>query len=123
MMPLANIAFPLAIGDDGRTVMNATAKHINDMIEQLIFTNPGERVNRPDFGGGMYQVIFAPNSLELEATIHVTLLASLQQHLGDLIDLESLDIDIQDETFLLSIVYRIIQTNDRHTVRFGPFMP
>jgi len=123
MTPAMNIAFPLAIGEDGRTATALTAQHINDMIEQLIFTNPGERVNRPDFGGGMYQVIFAPNSLELQATIHITLLASLQQYLGDLIDVEALDIQVADETFLLLISYRIIQTDERLRTVLGPFAP
>ena len=54
------------------------------MIEQLVFTNPGERVNRPDFGSGLQQMVFAPNSAELAATLQFTTQALLQQYLGDL---------------------------------------
>jgi uncharacterized protein len=123
MTPGMNVAFPLAIGPGGRAATAPTSRHINDMIEQLIFTNPGERVNRPDFGGGMYQVIFAPNSLELQAAVHLTVLAELQQYLGDLIDIVSLDIEILDETFFLVIAYHIIQTDEHATARFAPFSP
>ncbi len=116
-----NIGFPLAVAANGRTALAATPRHINDMIEELIFTNPGERVNRPDFGGGMYQVIFAPNSVELQATVHFTLLAALQQYLGDLIEVASLDVEVVEENFTLLIAYRVLRTSERQTVRFGPF--
>jgi Bacteriophage baseplate protein W len=118
-----NIGFPLAIAANGRTALAPTPRHINDMIEELIFTNPGERVNRPDFGGGMYQVIFAPNSVELQATVHFSLLAALQQYLGDLIEVVSLDIEIIEETFALLIAYRILRTSEHQMARFGPFGP
>jgi hypothetical protein len=123
MTPGMNIAFPLAIAPDGRAMTCPTPQHVRDMIEQLIFTSPGERVNRPDFGGGMYQVIFAPNSIELQATIHLTLLASLQRYLGDLIDVASLDVQVEDEAFFLVIAYRIIQSDEQASARIGPFLP
>ena len=53
------------------------------MLEQLLFTNPGERVNRPDFGSGLLQLLFAPNSAELAATLQFTTQALIQQYLGD----------------------------------------
>jgi hypothetical protein len=120
MIPGMNIAFPLAVGPGGRTAPTPAARHVNDMIEQLIFTNPGERVNRPNFGGGMYQAVFAPNSLELQATVHLSVLAELQQYLGDLIEIVSLDVEAVDETFTLVIAYRIIQTDEHATARFAP---
>ena len=118
----ADIAFPLATGADGRVARVGTARHINDMIEQLIFTNPGERVNRPEFGGGMFQVIFAPNSVELQATVHFTLLAALQYYLGDLIEIAGLEIEIADEVFTLSLGYVILRTGERVAARFEPVL-
>jgi phage baseplate assembly protein W len=55
-----NIDFPLHFDSRGHTAKADDDNHIRDMIEQLIFTNPGERVNRPDFGSGLLQLIFAP---------------------------------------------------------------
>ena len=62
------------------------------MIEQLLFTTPGERVNRPDFGGGLLQMVFAPNSPELAAALQFTVQAGLQRWLGDLIEVQPLEV-------------------------------
>ena len=64
-----NIDSPFHFDNRGRTATTDDNDHIRDMIEQLIFTNPGERVNHPDFGSGLLQLIFAPNSPELAATL------------------------------------------------------
>ena len=62
------------------------------MIEQLLFTNPGERVNRPDFGSGLLQMVFAPNSPELAAALQFTMQAALQRWLGDVIEVQNLEV-------------------------------
>ena len=59
-----NIDFPFHSDSRGRTATTDDDDHIRDMIEQFLFTNPGERVNRPDFGSGLLQLVFAPNSPE-----------------------------------------------------------
>ena len=81
-----NIAYPFAINGRGRTATAGDADHIRDLIEQLLFTSPGERVNRPDLGSGLMQMVYTPNSPELAATLQFTLQAALQRWLrGDLI--------------------------------------
>ena len=82
-----NIDFPLHLDGGGRTATTDDDDHIRDMIEQVLFTNPGERVNRPDFGSGLLQLVFAPNSTELAAALQFTIQAALQRWLGDLIEL------------------------------------
>ena len=52
----------------------------------------GERVNRPDFGSGLLQLVFAPNSTELAAALQFTTQAALQRYLGDLIDLQQVQV-------------------------------
>ncbi|CAM5293015.1 hypothetical protein SPURM210S_01901 [Streptomyces purpurascens] len=61
-------------------------------IEQLLFTSPGERAMRPDFGCGLLDLVFAPNSPELISTLELSVQAALQRWLGDLIDVQGLDI-------------------------------
>ncbi len=85
-----NINFPFKFDGRGRTAIADESQHIRQMIEQLIFTNPGERVNRPTFGSGVLQLIFAPNSPELAATVQFTMEAALQQWLGDVIEIRNL---------------------------------
>src|SRR5271169_4684193 len=97
-----NIDFPFHFDGRGRTAATDDFDHIRDMIEEFLFTNPGERVNRPDFGSGLLQLVFAPNSPELAATLQFTMQAALQRYLGDLIDLQSLNVSVQDST--LSVV-------------------
>ena len=67
-----NIDFPFHFDGRGRTAATGDDDHVRDMIEQLLFTSPGERVNRPDFGSGLLQLVFAPNSPELAAALQFT---------------------------------------------------
>ena len=75
-----NIDFPFHFDGRGRTAATDDDDHIRDMIEQLLFTSPGERVNRPDFGSGLLQMVFAPNSPELAAALQFTTQAALQRY-------------------------------------------
>src|SRR5260370_12483144 len=85
-----NIDFPFHFDGRGRSASVDDEKHIREMIEQLLFTNPGERVNRPDFGSGLAQLIFGPNSPELATALQFTMQATIQRWLGDLIQRQSL---------------------------------
>ncbi len=113
-----NIAYPFHIDRYGRTASTDDAPHIRDMLEQLIFTNPGERVNRPDFGSGLLQLVFKPNSPELAATIQYTTQAAIQRWLGDLILLQSLTVTSDDGTLTVVINYVIRQTNTPQSQTF-----
>ena len=79
-----NVNFPYKIDGQGRTATTSDDKHIRHLIEQVLFTSPGERVNRPDFGSGLLQLVFAPGSDELVATTQFLVQSTLQQWLGDL---------------------------------------
>src|SRR4051794_35506008 len=100
-----NIDFPFHFDSRGCTAATDDDDHIRDMIEQLIFTNPGERVNRPDFGSGLFQLIFAPNSPELAATIQVTMQAALQRELSDVITLQGLEVTSEDSSLRVIVQY------------------
>ena len=113
-----NIDFPLHFDSRGRTAATDYDEHVRDMIEQLIFTNPGERVNRPDFGSGLLQLIFAPNSPELAATVQFTLQAAIQRWLGDVIELRDLDVQAVDSTLTIDIKYLVRRTNEEQTATF-----
>jgi hypothetical protein len=80
------------------------------MIEQLLFTAPGERVNQPDFGSGLLQMVFAPNSTELAAALQFTTQSAVQRYLGDLIDLRDLQVAVSDATLMVTVRYVIRAT-------------
>jgi phage baseplate assembly protein W len=113
-----NIDFPFHFDGRGRTAATGDDNHIRDMLEQLIFTNPGERVNRPDFGSGLRQLVFAPNSPELAATLQFTLQAAIQRWLGDVIELRALSVDSVDSTLSVDVTYAVRRTNDEQTRHF-----
>jgi phage baseplate assembly protein W len=113
-----NIDFPYHFSGDGRTAVTGEDDHIRDMIEELLFTNHGERVNRPDFGSGLLQMVFAPNSPEVATALQFSLQADLQKWLGDLIELQALEVTSVDSSLLITIQYLVRRTNERQTAQF-----
>jgi phage baseplate assembly protein W len=113
-----DIDFPYHFDNRGRTALTDENDHMRDMIEQLIFTNPGERVNRPDFGSGLLQLVFAPNSPELAATVQFTLQAAIQRWLGDVIDVQDLQVNAVDSALTIDLKYVIRRTNQPQTATF-----
>jgi uncharacterized protein len=113
-----NIAFPFHFNRLGRTANAGENEHIRQMIEQLLFTNPGERVNRPDFGAGLLQLIFSPNSPEVATALQANTQAALQRWLGDLIDVQALEVISEDSTLRILVQYIVRGTNDRQVVQF-----
>lgn len=111
--------FPFRFDARGRTADTSEAEHVRDMIELLLFTRSGERVYRPDFGGGLDQLIFAPNSPELAATLQFTLQAALQRWLGDLIDVQALSVASEEATLRVNLVYRLRSSGELITAQFG----
>jgi phage baseplate assembly protein W len=113
------IDFPYRIDNRGRTAEAAADKHIRDLIEQVLFTTPGERVNRPTFGSGLLQLTFAPNSDELATATQFVTQGALQQWLGDLIEVESVDVVNQDSTLNVSVRYTVRRNAQRHVAEFS----
>ena len=113
-----NIDFPYHFDSRGGTATTDQDDHVRDMIEQLIFTNPGERVNRPDFGSGLQQLVFAPNSPAPAATVQFTLQAALQHWLGDVIDVSDLEVTAVDSTLSIDLAYRVRATGQAENATF-----
>jgi len=115
---MKNIDYPFQFDNLGHTAHSSDEDHIRDMIEQFLFTNTGERVNRPDFGSGLLQLVFAPNSQELATTLQFTIQAGLQQWLTDVIELQSLDVSSEDAILRVQVVYLIRRTSETQTATF-----
>jgi len=113
-----NIDFPFHFDRRGETARTGCADHVRDMIEELLFTDHGERVNRPDFGCGLRQLVFAENSPELAATVEFTARAALMQWLGDVIDIQTLDVTSDDATLTVTLSYALRATGDAQTATF-----
>ena len=113
-----NIDFPLHFDNRGRTAATDDDDHIRDMIEQFLFTNTGERVNRPDFGSGLLQMVFAPNSPEIASALQLTIQAGLQRWLGDVILVQKVEVSSEDSTLRVLVQYVVKGTNQAQTATF-----
>jgi len=105
-----DIAFPFRIDRRGRTAAPTYEEHVRDLIEQLLFTGPGERVMRPGFGCGLLDLVFAPTSPELVAALELSVRAALQRWLGELIEVEFLDVSVADGTVRVHLRYVVRRT-------------
>jgi len=112
---MTDIAFPFQIDARGHTATANYPDHVRQMIEQVLFTTPGERVNRPDFGAGLLELVFAPNSVELAAALQLSAQAALQQWLGDVIAVSSLDITAEESTLTVKLTYTLLATGQQVT--------
>src|SRR5579885_974610 len=115
---LMNIDFPFHFDSRGRTATADDEDHIRDMIEELLFTTPGERVNRPDFGSGLLRMVFEPNSPELAAALQFTVQAALQRYLSDLIEVRALSVQSVDSTLNVLVQYVIRSTGEQRQDTF-----
>jgi uncharacterized protein len=115
---MTHLDYPFRFDYRGRTAHTSEEDYVRDLIEQVLFTAPGERVNRPTFGCGVVQLVFAPNSEELAATSQFLIQGALQEWLGDLIVVESVSVEALESTLRVSIQYVIRRTQIRRTAEF-----
>lgn len=120
---MSHIDFPLRFDGRGATAEVNDADYIRDLVEQVLFTAPGERVNRPTFGCGVMQLVFAPNSGELAAASQMLVQGSLQQWLGDLISVEAVQVEAEDSRLLVRVQYQVRRTQRRAVAEFTQGAP
>jgi phage baseplate assembly protein W len=119
-----NVAFPLRTDGHGRIASTEEDDHIRDLhirdlMEQVLFTIPGERVNRPTFGTGLLQLVFAPNSDEIAATLQFVVESALTQWLGDLIELRGVSVESRDAILQVTVAYVIRRTQESRIAEFS----
>ncbi|QRK06079.1 GPW/gp25 family protein [Archangium violaceum] len=115
----ADLAFPYALDPRGYTATSPSYDaHVRDLIEQVLFTSPGERINRPDFGSGVMQLVFAPLGEELLASTRLLLQGNLQRFLGDLITVEALEVESEESRLNITLRYVVLATGQRRQDRF-----
>jgi uncharacterized protein len=114
-----DIDFPYQFNDRGGTATAGTDQHISDLVRQVLFTTPGERVNRPTFGSGLRQLVFSPNSDELAASTQFMVQGALQQWLGDLIQVEEVKVENHDSTLNVTVQYTVLKTREQRVDRFS----
>ena len=104
-----SVNFPYQFDGRGRT-RDALDHYVRQLVEQVLFTSPGERVNLPDFGSGLLQLPFAPNSLELAAATQFTVQAALQKWLSQYIKVESVVATANDAALSVTVSYSLLSS-------------
>jgi len=115
---MTQIDYPFRLDDRGRTGDAGDDEHLRDLIEQVLFTAPGERVNRPAFGTGLMQLVFAPNSEGLAAATQVLVQGALEQWLGELIQVEGVQVEADEGTLRVTVQYVVRRTQQRQAAQF-----
>ena len=108
-----HVDYPYHVDGRGRTALTGDADYVRDLIEGVLFTTPGERVNRPDFGSGLSQLVFAPNSDVLAGAVETSVQAALQRWLGDLVLVEAVEVTSDDATLAVTVRYVLRRTRQR----------
>jgi phage baseplate assembly protein W len=115
------LSYPFTLDGRGRTATTDEDTHIRQMIEQVLFTNPGERVNRPDFGCGLKRLVFMPNSQPLAAATQVLVKSALQKWLETEIQVEKVDVISENSSMTVSVTYIDRSNGQRQVDQFtGP---
>lgn len=114
-----HLSFPFRIGTDGRTVnVSSLEEHVRDELVQLILTDPGERINLPEFGGGVRRLVFENASETAAGMTRARLTQAISHWLGQRITLEELKVGVENEKIEVEIKYRIAGAEDARMIRF-----
>jgi phage baseplate assembly protein W len=104
-----NLDFPYHFDRSGRTADTDEAGHVRDLIEQVLFTAPGERVMRPDFGSGVAQLVFALNSVEVAGATQMLVQGALQKWLGEKIAVLEVRTEPIDSQLIVTVRYQMLR--------------
>jgi phage baseplate assembly protein W len=116
---MSQIDFPYQIDGRGRTAASEGADHLRDLIEQVLFTAPGERVMRPEFGCGLAQLVFEPNSTTLAAATQMVVQAALLQNLAHLIAVNEVIVENDEATLRVSVAYTVLADGGERRASFA----
>jgi uncharacterized protein len=112
------VSFPFDITALGRTEQATYTEHVRQLIRQVLFTSPGERVNRPLFGCDLRRLVFDARRNEAALAVETMVQGSLQRWLGDIIHVQSLEIKLEDQTITADLHYVENLTQQTWFVRF-----
>src|SRR5215475_273468 len=104
------VNFPYQFDGRGRT-KDALANYVRQLVEQVLFTSPGERVNLPDFGSGLLQLPFAPNSVEMAAATQFSVQAALQKWLSNYVKVQSVVASSEEAVLKVTVTYSLLNSD------------
>ena len=116
-----HVRFPFRLDATGHVGVAHYSDHVREMIEQVLFTSPGERVNRPEFGAGAQTPPFEPLSRERVAAMEVLMRSVLHRWLGDVIIGREVEITETGSGVEVHVSYIEMATGAARDVRYTSF--
>ena len=110
--------FPWSIDGRGRTASTGRDDHVRDLIEQVLFTAPGERVMRPDFGAGLLQLVFEPGGPVVAATTQYLVQSALDRTLSEVITVNEVEVEAVDSALVVTVGYVVNRTRAHEVASF-----
>lgn len=112
------LAIPYAVDGSGRTAVAGLERHVRDLVEAVLFTAPGERVNRPTFGCGLERLVFEPGGEQVAAAVQFQVQGALQQWLGGVLRVEAVRVAAGEGRLDVEVEYTVLRTQRREVARF-----
>ena len=116
---MTEFSYPFQINDSGGVATVGEDQHILQLVEEVLLTIQGERVNRPTFGTNIAQLVFASNSDELATATQLLVQGALQQWLGSIIKVESVKAESEESALHILVEYTTRLNQQRRTVTFS----
>ncbi len=113
-----SLYFPFHLGDLGTPRTVGSAQVVRQQLEQLLFTVPGERYNRPRFGCGVQRLVFSGANPETAAAAEYVIRLNVQEHLGELVQLDAVKVTAEDATLFIDILYTVRATREERAETF-----
>jgi len=113
-----SLHFPFQLGDLGTPRSAGHAQVLRQQLEQLLFTLPGERVNRPRFGCGVQRLVFGPATPESAGLAEYVIKVNVNQFMGEVIRLDAVKVTAEDATLFVDLLYTVIETGEERAETF-----
>lgn len=117
------LLFPYGLDHRGRTAEGDLEAHVRGLLEQVLFTSPGERVNRPDFGSGLQQLVFAASDDALTVAVQTMVHGALMRWLGDKLEIRGVEVSRRESSLLVEVHYLIVREQRPVTSAFVQEIP
>ncbi len=117
MTDQTTFGFPFSVNKAGSINASGGDDAIRGQIIQVLFTTPGERVNLPEFGCGLFNLVFEGNNTVLAAAMEFTIGQALARWMNEEIMVEGIEVESRDETISIEIAYTQKQNLKKEAVR------
>jgi phage baseplate assembly protein W len=115
------VGFPFKINSYGRIAEPDYELHVQQMIELVLFTAPGERVNRPEFGCGLLQVLYGPDTQNMASAVDFLVKTALQRWMSDVIHATKVEVQAGENGALkVSLTYLLLRDREVRVAVFEP---